>query len=415
MSISEHCFFGKAGDFLTARELVIHGTNFEIGRAVAGLAIERYGRRRADFACDPVFGHARRKYMQAHFPIHWERMRGVADVLGVDAEDDGYDLTEIAYLTDTPMQAPGCSAVYYPPATTTAGTGFLSRNYDFSIDSMASFMRSSLPVEERQKARPVMSEPYIMIWEPTDGGYATLAVHAFDLLSGTLEGINSTGLVVSILADHTAIIELGPKLERHSGPAHAVGLNELAVMRLLLDTCSTAAQAKETLLGIKQYYGFAPLHYIIADRSGNSFVYEDSTGRNRQYVIDGGGRPQVLTNFQIHESAAPISPALEELDVGNETYWRHRQLADRIETRAAPFTTAEMKSANACVSVGAMMNQLGPDHPLRNARSRTIWHSLYDQAAGSVEMSFYLGEVLDPDGTYRERRSDYTKFVIDAK
>jgi len=414
MSISERCFFGQAGDFLTARELVIRGTNFEIGRALGRIAIERYGRRSADFAGDPLFGRARREYMRRHFPVHWERMRGVADILGIDPEDDGYDLTGIPYLTDLPVPPPGCSAVYYPPATTSAGAGFLSRNYDFSIDSMAGFMRVPVPPEERARAAPIMSEPYIMVWHPTDGGYATLAVHAFDLLTGTLEGINSTGLVVSILADHTAINELGPKLERHPEPVRAVGFNELAVMRLLLDTCSTAAQAREALLGTKQYYSVAPLHYIVADRSGNSFVYEESTGRNTQYVIEGGGRPQVLTNFQIHRFAPSMSPALEELNVQNETYWRHSQLAECIEAHAGPFTPADMKTANSCVSVGAMMSRLGPDHPLRAARSRTIWHSLYDQESGRVEISFYLGEAVEPDGAYRERRSEYTTFVIDA-
>jgi hypothetical protein len=414
MSTSERCFFGQAGDFLTARELVIRGTNFEIGRAVGRLATERYGRQSDDFACDPLFGSARRNYMQARFPIHWERMRGVADVLGVDLEDDGYDLTEVAYLTDLPTAPPGCSAVYYPPATTSEGTGFLSRNYDFSIDSMAGFMGIALPPEVSERALPIMSQPYIMVWHPTDGGYPTLAVHAFDLLSGTLEGINSTGLVVAILADHTAINELGPKLEPHPGPTRAVGLNELAVMRLLLDTCSTAAQAKEALLSTKQYYSFTPLHYIIADRSGNSFVYEESTGRNTQSIIDGDGRPQVLTNFQIHRFASTKSPALEDLNVENETYWRHRQLADGIDAHAEPFTTAEMKAFNARVSVGAMMNLIEPNHLLRSVPSRTIWHSLYDQEAGRVDISFYLGDVIEADGAYRERRSDYTTFIIDA-
>ena len=96
------------------------------------------------------------------------------------------------------------------------------RNYDFSIGSMAEFVRLPLPAEARDSLRPIMSEPYIMVWHPTDGGYATLAVHAFDLLAGALEGINSAGLVVSILADHTAINELGPKLEPHPGPAGIV-------------------------------------------------------------------------------------------------------------------------------------------------------------------------------------------------
>lgn len=415
MSVDERRFFGGAGDFMAVRELVFRGRNFEIGQAIGRLAIERYGRRPDHFACDLLFGRARREYMRTHFPIHFERMRGVADALGLDPENDGYDLTGIGYLTDLPMPPPGCSAVYYPPATTAKGAGFLSRNYDFSIGSMADLMGIPRPPEAREKRqRPIMSEPYVMIWHPSDGGYATLAVHAFNLLAGTLEGINSTGLVVSILADHTAINELGEKLDPHPGPTRAVGLHELAVMRLLLDTCSTALQAKEALLGIKQYYSFAPLHYIIADRSGNSFVYENSTGRNRQEIIDGGGQPQVLTNYQIHRHTSQAPPALEELSVENETYWRQKRLTDRIAGHVGPFTPAEMKAANAGVSAGEIMNLITPDHPLRSVPSRTLWHSLYDQESGSVEISFYLGEAPEPGGVYRERRSDYITFVLDA-
>jgi penicillin V acylase-like amidase (Ntn superfamily) len=96
-----------------------------------------------------------------------------------------------------------------------------------------------------------MSEPYVMQWYPTDGGYASLAVHAFDPLAGTLDGINSAGLVVSILADEEALAMLGPLLEPHFGARGAVGLHELQMMRWLLDTCDSADQARQALLAVK--------------------------------------------------------------------------------------------------------------------------------------------------------------------
>ena len=43
-----------------------------------------------------------------------------------------------------------------------------------------------------------------------DGGSASLAIHAFDALSGTLDGLNSAGLVVSIIAGEEAMAALGP-------------------------------------------------------------------------------------------------------------------------------------------------------------------------------------------------------------
>ena len=49
-----------------------------------------------------------------------------------------------------------------------------------------------------------------------------------------------------------------------------------------------------------------------------------------------------------------------------------------------------------------------------NVQARTLWHSLYDQAAGNVEFSFYLGESENADGTLRERRSDYLEFALET-
>ncbi|MEJ2573285.1 MAG: hypothetical protein P8164_06780 [Gammaproteobacteria bacterium] len=120
-------------------------------------------------------------------------------------------------------------------------------------------------------------------------------------------------------------------------------------------------------------------------------------GRNSQNIIDGGGQPQVATNYQIRKYPSSTPPELEELTAENETYWRQKRLTDRIEAHAKPFTPAEMKPTNACVSVGAIMNLIRPDQPLRRMPSRTIWHSLYDQEAGRVDISFYLGETVKPD------------------
>jgi Acyl-coenzyme A:6-aminopenicillanic acid acyl-transferase len=416
----EQTHFGRPGDFTTVRHLTIHGTNFEIGQTLGRLAIERYGRTPAHLAAIPIYARARRIYIQRHYPIHWERMKGVAAAFGLDPGDDRYDLTGLAYLTDLPMPPFGCSVVYYPPATTATGRGYLSRNYDFFIGSMAEMLGVPLPPDVNQQLPPVMSEPYIMEWHPEDGGYASLAIHSFDTLSGTLDGINSTGLVVSILADNEAMWELGPKLEPHPGPQQAIGLHELAVMRLLLDTCATVAEAEEALLTIKQYYRFAPLHYIVADKAGHSFVYENSTGRNVQHVIEGAGQPQLLTNHQLYRHPTPETipdgpPAIG--DVGS--FWRYRQLSDRIASHQGSFTAEEMKANNDCVNSLKVVEAAASADPNQRdqfygVNARTVWHSLYDQQAGAVEVSFYLGEDVQPDGTRLERRSEYLKLTLAA-
>jgi hypothetical protein len=417
MTVQERTYFGRPEDFMTVRHLTVRGTNFEIGHALGTLAVERYGRTPAHLVAEPLYGRARRIYIQRHYPVHWARMQGVAAALGLDPDDDRYDLTGLAYLVDLPTPAFGCSVVYYPPATTATGHGYLSRNYDFLIGTMAEVMRVPLPPSISQHLRPVMSEPYLMEWYPEDGGYPSLALHAFDTLAGTLDGLNSAGLAVSILADEEAWAELGPRLEPHPGPVRVVGLHELQVMRLLLDTCATVAEAKEALLTIKQYYGFIPCHYIIADRAGHSFVYENSTGRNVQYVIDGTGQPQVVTNFQLSKHPTPETMPGGSLTFENNAFWRYRELTDQIARRQGGFTPDQLKANNACVNILNLVEMLRADPTQRSvaeaASSRTVWHSLYDQQAGSVEVSFYLGEDIQPDGTRRERRSDYLTFTLD--
>jgi hypothetical protein len=63
----------------------------------------------------------------------------MAAAFGLKPDDDRYDLTGLQFNVDMP-QTPGCSVVDYPPSTTASGGGYLSRNYDFSIGSMADTM-----------------------------------------------------------------------------------------------------------------------------------------------------------------------------------------------------------------------------------------------------------------------------------
>ena len=401
---------------MTVRHLVVRGTNFEIGRQLGELAIRRYGKTPADYAAQPVYARARRLYFQRNYPIHWERVRGVAAAFGLDPNDDGYDLTAIRYNMELPRQAPGCSVVYYPPSVMASGRGYLSRNYDFQTGSMADLLRIPVPPELRATMTPVMHEPYIHEWYPADGGYPSLAIQAFDLLSGTLDGINSAGLVVSIMADEEALALLGPNLEAHLGPMQVTGLHELQVMRFLLDTCATAEEAKEALLTAKQCYFLVPCHYIVADQAGNSFIYENSTGRNVQHVVDGGGKPQIVTNFQVYKHAASDTMSAETLTPENNALWRYATLTRRIADRPDRLTPDDLKANNACVNVQKMLEIVASgskDHSVAaNIHSRTLWHSLYDQQARSVEFSFYLGDDRRGSGAPGERRSDSLRFSL---
>jgi penicillin V acylase-like amidase (Ntn superfamily) len=59
-----------------------------------------------------------------------------------------------------------------------------------------------------------------------------------------LDGINSEGLVVAILAEE----ESGNKVGRE--PGDEAGMHELMGMRYLLDNCKNVEEAKEALLSL---------------------------------------------------------------------------------------------------------------------------------------------------------------------
>lgn len=416
-TVTERTIIDGRQNQMYVRHLTLHGTNYEIGYTLGQIAIQRHGRNaEAHLRGEPRYVRARRHYLQQGYPIHWQRMLGVAAAFGHDVYDDDYDFSLLLYGIDVPRlggahtRPPlGCSVVYYPPASTASGAVYLSRNFDFSVGSIAD--QFGIPTPPTLELEPMVRHPYVLELHPTDGGYRSLAIQAFDLLSGTLDGMNEAGLVVSIMADEEAMATL---YEPHLGPPRAVGLHELQIMRYLLDTCSTVDEAQDALLLVKQYYQFAPCHYIIGDRDGNSFVYENSTGRNVQHLIAGNGQPQVVTNFQLHQHISPE----EQPDSGllqTDAFWRYHKLKSLLQEQGGGFTEALMKANNACVNIREAFRALGQvpatETIAANALSRTLWHTLYNLDTRTVAFNFYLGET-DGEGGPEEIRSDYYEFSL---
>jgi len=85
-----------------------------------------------------------------------------------------------------------------------------------------------------------------------------------------------------------------------------------------------------------------------------------------------------------------------------------------MPARGGPTSSA----TNARVNILKVAEAMSADPEQRDntalTRNGTVWHSLYDQEARTVEVSFYLGEDSLPDGTRRERRSDYLALQLDA-
>ena len=381
----ERVIAGSPSDSIEVRHLVLRGTNEEIGRALAEIAIERYGAR-ADRAADPLRARAQRRYIETAFPVLADRMRGVAAAFGNRPDDDAWDHSQLGF---TDLKA-GCSIVHLPRQATADGQSVVSRDYDYSTGNLTfGFLEPGM-------LHPT-ARPYLIELHP-ERGYASIAMVAYDLLSGVLDGMNSEGLTVTIAMDDEVRTEY--KIEPTLGPA--VGLAELQTVRLLLDTCANVEEAKEALLRTKQYYQYIPIHYLIADRFGNSFVWEYSEAHNKEYIIESPGKPLVLTNFNLSKHMDGSNPPSAEL--ARATCRRYAFLADKLAATPTGISEVALRDIHKVVDAKAPAKADQKRPPIR-----TFWHAFYYPEQRRVKFSYYLRD----DGD-RVVRSDYQEFRLEA-
>jgi len=364
----EQVIYSNNEDF-TVRHVLLKGENFDIGHHIGAMALHRYPNNIAIDKEDLLRISCQNAYMKSHYREHYDRMRGIAEAFDVDLSIQ--DCSGIAYA----VNSFGCSAVYFPNHTSTNRAAMLSRNFDFPVT--------------------VVNEPYIFEVYP-ESGYSSLYLCSFDLASGVLDGINSEGLTVAVLADDESPIKY--PTEPTSG--RQVGFHELQIMRYLLDRCSNTEEAKEALLSLKQHYSNIPLHYIIGDRYGHSFVWEHSYTMNRYFIVEGESKPQAITNFLLHRysEADPIPFDLDLNPCG--MYQRYSSLQKDLNELPV-FTEHDMKRILANVSI--------PPHEAN--LSRTLWHTLYNTSNGSMEIKFSAPEDPHNNGT---PYTDYFRFQLNV-
>lgn len=371
LEYQESVIAGSPDKFTEVRHVILRGPNFEIGKKlgeiakISGVTIET--------SENYIINRTKRKYIARNYPVLYDRMRGVAAAFGLEVEDDSYDFTSLFQKQfKPPLTGPGCSVIFYPADFTEDGHSILSRNYDFTTGDINGLR----PISNDMA---LMSRPYLFEIYP-DKGYSSLSICAFDYLGGVLEGINSQGLALAILSESESGHTVGYE------PGNETGVYELLSMRYLLDNCKNVEEAKEALLFLKHYYCFLPLHYIVADRSGESFIFEFSPARNKSWIIDGNG-PQYITNHLVY-----LHQKVEEFPETGLSWsmTRYKKLHESIKDKSK-FSSEDIKAiAN---SVAIPLN--APGHPER-AWSRTLWYSQWDLDNLSVSVKFYLGENPDP-------------------
>jgi hypothetical protein len=369
---------GGREDFLTVRHLRAAGNNRRIGQVLAAASRAAHGTDAGPHpAVDRTVQRARRRWFATHHPVLSERIVGIADVFGVDPDDDGWDLARLGRIDP----APGCSAVFHPGTRTANGHGLLGRNFDFPTGTYSDITGAPATPGEQ----PLAAEPWVVELRP-DHGYATLVVGIMDMM-GAMDGINEAGLAVTLLADNES-----PNPEPSIVPQ--VGLSEQQIVRYLLETCADVEEAKQALLIAKQYYIFAPCHFLVADRSGRSFIWEYSRGHNREHIVEPqASGPLVCTNHLLHRWPDPAQLPNDAHSAGTAafTYDRWRTL----DAHAAENTVVDAPQ------VRHHLNTVRFTFP--TPAVRTLWQAIYDLDDRAIELAFFTGD--------HNRASRYTEPV----
>lgn len=356
---------GGRDDFMTVRHLVVQGDHTAIGAVLAEEARTSAGWVPTEI--DPVVNRARWRWFERNWPQQHARMSGAGAALGIDLNDDTLCLDGMPTLP----AGSGCSAVWCPPELATDGRGRLARNYDlFTLSEQALVALATGGDPMAAGGLPMASRPYVVTMRP-ENGLASTAVTMSEL-DGCTEGINEAGLCVVLLLAEVADSEppsapIGPQ----------VGLNVTQVPRFLLDTCENVEQAKQALLAAKHYNQGVPCHYVVADASGQAFVWERGKA-DTEYVLPAAGGALCATNHLLH-----AYPDVDDLPPDNmrsfQTYARARTLAKHT---AAPLSAHTLRDTLDAVAMRAV-----PEEPWR-----TMWRTVFDVADRTMTTRFYLGD-----------------------
>jgi len=124
----------------------------------------------------------------------------------------------------------------------------------------------------------------------------------------------------------------------------------------------------------------------VGDKTGKSFIFEFSHGRNRSYIIDGEG-PQCITNHLVFQHQ---QTAEKQKSSPSSSLRRYNRLEESLRAKET-FTLEEIAAINAEVAVP-------PDAPSNPemAPNRTLWYAQYDLDDVTLTVKFYLGEQPDP-------------------
>lgn len=258
-------------------------------------------------------------------------MKGIAQSYHISSTVTDLDTSSLYLHTQSPL----CSAIFFPSALSQKGDNFYAVNRDYYKAS-----RSEVMGEKKQSGeKDMLTELYIMEIKP-DEGYHSLAVGSLDLVSGGVDLINSQGLGIAILEDDTYGMENIQK-----DLSLASGLSPFQLARLIIDTCKNTQEAKEAILTNRMSMMLMPVHFIVMDLSGQSFIYERSKQDNSDHFVDNLGKPQTITNHAVSSfSDVTLLPKTSKEDP-YDTFDRYLRLEQFVDSHTGTFSHEDGEEA----------------------------------------------------------------------
>lgn len=306
---NEPVFTFKEGDYSKPRNIIVEGTNEEIGFDLATLAKNEYGCKLGTYD-EPVYAEARKEYLGNHWPNMLERSKGVLKAFGLPENDVVHDATALPYdwydvMRGASLEGNTCSAAVLPIEKSDNGV-FVSRNFDL----MAMVLWSEVFGKKAPEGAYKGWERGVVIETRPDKGYKTILIGGQELLSPYIDGINEKGLYISLFHDPAGV---GDEAGAPSGLAMS-GVSMVQAVGMLMDSCATVEEAKKKILNNRIMHMIMCAHMIIADASGNATIFEIENHSQAYVFTDRNvNEPLFITNHPVYNYPEPSTyPEFDE-------------------------------------------------------------------------------------------------------
>jgi len=171
------------------------------------------------------------------------------------------------------------------------------------------------------------------------------------------DGMNEMGLAIGMAALSASPLPSNPSRETKGS---------IEVIRDALDQAATVVQAIEIITSVNiSMIGGPPIHYLVADTSGDSAIIE--LGNGETHIFRQEGTWQAMTNFRLHDVPEAERP---------DTCWRYSSMMDALIASDGDLAPEEAMAILEGVAWESEENQAG-----------TLWSTVYDLRSRTMRIA----------------------------